>query len=912
MGRAKEIERALTLLDPSQPTWMLHFVGDGGIGKTKLLEILGLVFAERGCVVPALIDLYDFANQTQDGLLDSLSRQLGSGNFPRFSISQGQRPTTLEDAHEYEQEQIAAFVADYSELTKNSPQIVLRFDTLENIPRQDFAAWLLETFLPNLYEHPIILTAGREPIPPEYLRDYFVQYDLEGITRADATEYVRQRFASQGLPELIDPETLDKIYELAEGRPILLALAVDWSILNADVSQLIAVPKEEFEREMVSWVRELPTRVNAAILHMAVVYKRCDSQILAHLMDLTLEEAESVLTQLRSLAFVKYRADLHEYALHDEMRYLIGKYAAYPLATRQVIARKAAEIYQVKITQTKDPIERRTLEIEAIYYMLNSDLQIAQVFPKAIKLFTEYGQRSVVDFCRLILEVIESHVAKLTPDQFDELEISRARLALYRHDYTQARSILDMIRRQDQISNNVQFDIYNILGSIEEGSNLPQALKYQLQSLTLLEQILAQLDLEAPQRVDFRRNQALIYRKIATLSASLGEYDSARSWNEQSLRIEEDMANIGGIAACLNNIANLDRQRGDYKRAREQAHKALVLRQSLGEQQSKSVGFSWSTIGMIERDAGNFDLAVTHFDLASKVFDDKDEVEYAKALANLGNIYHWREVHLTVGTTQDLDDNSAVSAPTVGEGEIHLELEHYLRQEWPSIFKLFRRSNSELKKRADQSSTFLERSERILRRRKRRADLARTLNYKGRLWIHRSEWWNAKAAFEESLKEARTVGAEPLVIDGLVCLILVNYLLNLSDLVAPITEQIYAITATRGRRYAELLNRMELICGNIDFEAALSEHSEQFYRQAMAHYAEACAHALLFSRSDFEAARYVLRDRLQRIQPEFIAILCDDLSRFWYHDSRDLPKLDTSFLDTVHDVRRQKLPEQDT
>ncbi|MBX0328223.1 ATP-binding protein [Oscillochloris sp. ZM17-4] len=912
VGRTEEIQRALKLLDPAQPVWMFHFVGDGGIGKTKLLEVLGPEFEQLGCVVPALIDIYDFANQTQDGLINSLTRQLGSEHFTTFLARQDQEPATSEEAYENEQELIAAFVADYNALARTVTKIVLRFDTLENIPHQSFATWLLERFLPSLHGQTIVLTAGREPIPPAYLGGHIDQRWLTGITREDARTYMQQRFASEHLPELIDQASLDKIYDLAEGRPILLALALGWILLNADVDELIAVPKEDFEREMVSWVRELPSQVNAAILHMAVVYKRCDAPMLAHLMGLTPAEAEHVLAQLQNLAFIKYRADLHEYTLHDEMRYLIGKYAAYPPATRRVIARKAVEAYQEKLARVTDTLERRTLEIEELYYELNSDLDIGQVLFKAITLFNDYGRKKAVDFCRLMLEVIEANVAKLTAEQFDQLEISRARLAFYRHDDAQARHILDILNRQEQVSSEVRYEIYNLIGSIEERSDLKRALEYQHKSRSVLEQLLGQIDPTSPAWASRQSDLAQIYRKIATLSTTLGEYDQARSWNTRSLGIEKAMMNDAGVAACMNNIANLDRQRGEYGRAREEALQALKLRQNLKEEQQQQVGFSWSTIGMIERDAGNYDLAVHYFYLASQVFEHfKDEVENAKALANLATIYHWREVSLTVKAAQIFDPNSVANDRIPTAGPIHLELEHYLRQEWPSFFLKFRMGNSDLKKRAEQSAAYLEHSERILRRRNRKADLARTLNYKGRLWLHRSEWWKAEDSFEESRRLAAVVGAEPLVVDGLVSLILTHYLKNTTDAVVPLSEEVEHCALPQGQRYAELLSRMELILGNIAFELATSTPSQQHYRRAIAHYGEACAQALLFNRSNFEAARYVLRDRLQRIQPEFIDMLCTYLIDFWRNDSRDLLKHDTSLLDTLHDVRRRKLSEQD-
>lgn len=910
VGRKAEIMYTLSLLEAENPIWILHFRGDGGIGKTKLLEALGSEFAKRGCFVPDLVDLYDFANQSKDSLLSTLSHRLGVEHFPLFSKRQGQEPEHLEDAYQYELDLVEDFITDYTNWASGQSSILLRFDTLENIQGRNFAEWLLRNFLPRLHTNTVILTAGREPIPNEYLDEHFVQHELAGLKLGEAVDYARRHFMKQEVPYDVDDKTFEMIYDLAEGRPILIALAVDWMLYNADPESLASIPKDEFEREMVTWVRELPAVENKAILHMAIIHKRFDAELLAWLVDVTLEQAQAALSHLQHFAFIKHRVDLGEYALHDEMRYLVGKHAGYPPAIRREIAGKVAQFYKdYKIPKVQEPLENRTLRIEYLQYLLNSNVNIDKAFQEAIDLFGTYIRQGAIDFSRLILEVMETQLAKFKPDQFNRFEVSRARLHKHRHEYTQSRSILEMLNRQPGLTAPVQIELYSILASIEqETDSLRQALSYYEQSLSLIE---AQIKEGRGEFRDLSQTQ----RNIASVKRLLGEYEDAREWNELSLAVEEQRHDRAGIAACLNNIANLDRLQGDYIRARNNAREALEWRRRLripDTARSRLIGFSLSTLGMIERDAGNIDDAVVLFTQARDAYEAaNDEVHYAKSLANLGSIYYWREIRRSEVVLLEVESEEDALSPVLRENVIHLEPEHYLREDWQKYFGGFRWERGELHRRWMESSDYLERSQRVFKRLNRLSDLAETLNHKGRLLIHRSDWFEAEDAFKASLDLGSHVEAEPLVVDNLVSLVLVNYLKQTADEIADLLEEITRLKEVEEQLYGGPLSRLELTLGNIAFERAQWDPATASYQRAFEHYVEACARALAFSWSSFESAKYVLRDRLQRTHPEFISPVCDFLTEFWRSDTRGLHKRDTSFLDVVRNVRLRRLLDAD-
>ncbi|MGH7452315.1 MAG: hypothetical protein ACRENG_13290, partial [bacterium] len=89
VGRERELKLITGILDSGRPAqWLVQFHGDGGIGKTRLLESLRDEFRKGGrkktwrCT--DLIDFYKTSNRTTFGLLAEIARQLGREGFPKF------------------------------------------------------------------------------------------------------------------------------------------------------------------------------------------------------------------------------------------------------------------------------------------------------------------------------------------------------------------------------------------------------------------------------------------------------------------------------------------------------------------------------------------------------------------------------------------------------------------------------------------------------------------------------------------------------------------------------------------------------------------------------------------------------------------------------------------------------------
>ena len=133
-------------------------------------------------------------------------------------------------------------------------------------------------------------------------------------------------------------EELTTVIELAQRRPIYLALFMDWvHFSKGEPGKLVRevqnvaegeAQRELFENTILEWLRDDPVR-EKYIDYMAVAYRRMTAEIMQHLTGDSPEHCEKILLEdIRHFSFTKYKKDEEKgdvVLLHDEMRDLIIK-----------------------------------------------------------------------------------------------------------------------------------------------------------------------------------------------------------------------------------------------------------------------------------------------------------------------------------------------------------------------------------------------------------------------------------------------------------------------------------------------------------------------------------------------------------------------------------------------------------
>ncbi len=437
IGRNDEIATFLALLDNPEKR-ILHIEAAGGMGKTKLLE--ELLFTQlpkfprdKTAIYPnQLIDLYHTHYQIELGILTTIANQ-----FPSTFVSFTEKVKEYRQTKQNPEQLRSLFIECYSKLKAN--YIILFFDTLEIISEsiKDFFTKVFPTLLekqPNTF----IVTAGRNPFPIKSIQDKVFTLKLEGFKEEDINEYFEHSeikpLIESSIDENVKGKLLSRIFELSNGKPILIALTVDWIHNGNFIESLLDVSKEEFEQQLVERVNLLSQTENKVILAMSHFHKRFNSKILLKLFPdniHNIDEANNLIGQLRRFSFVKYHNfksssasnETESFLLHDEMRDLVKKHIIASLDSSGLFFKSwtkyIIEYYDDEILKLTDSREELKLELcnlqrEKLYYFCIYDFNAAFEYYLEVR---KQIREEPWDIRESFIKVLDEYEQRMTKEQ---------------------------------------------------------------------------------------------------------------------------------------------------------------------------------------------------------------------------------------------------------------------------------------------------------------------------------------------------------------------------------------------------------------------------------------------------------------------------------------------------------------
>lgn len=346
VGRSWERKDFRQLLEPDSKIRILHIhtKGEGGIGKTRLLKRMQedcQQFPNVFCVKD-FIDFYDTESHSKHGVMRQIVANLGSDNFLGFNqkiqASQmtqdaSKRPMLIGEAEEDFWREFNAFAG---RVQQKKRLIVLFFDTYEVVQNEiihngikeaettEFSHWLETEFFVKLTKANVrLVVSGRYALQEFPNTSILSVIPLTHFSFSETKDFWQRCFPDSNLNDKIGPDViLQKFHTLADGRPILLALFVDWlnyerNPLNpvkfleeieqeaGTVTQSVtAEQKQLFEKKLIVRLESLIEPENKVVRYMAVVYRRMTPQLLHTLlpdipMETTFQLTEKALDDLR-------------------------------------------------------------------------------------------------------------------------------------------------------------------------------------------------------------------------------------------------------------------------------------------------------------------------------------------------------------------------------------------------------------------------------------------------------------------------------------------------------------------------------------------------------------------------------------------------------------------------------------
>src|SRR5436305_4440043 len=469
VGRKREKTLFVEWLDnPDAPRifYLYDFLEEeekkGGVGKTWLLhEYVTFVSQQRQHIFPIFVDFFNIVERDGIEVARIIIKQL-QGRFPAWMP---QSFTAALDKYEQAckigsldvsrlRDQLGnALAADLQELRRQflntDNYILIAFDTFELVKQDPLTAVLRSQHkFPDDYgcEQLRFVIAGRNA--PDFQRSNWLgrEHEIDTISLKpfvydEMMQFLNAR--SNIPPDLASKgEQLQAIYNLTEGRPILVGLVAD--ILNyhrydLNLDTLVtAANSSEFMRMLIERLlfTDLSSTKMKVILYMAHIYHRFNKDLLARTMtklDATVsqDEQEELLTDLLGLSFVRRASNLEGFVLHDEVRRLINQYCwprqdDHTNRLRRELSELAIQYYNSTLGTEQHEQMRQSYMVEKLFHEVFRDKDAGlKCFEEQFKLAIKLWMRA---FARSLLQEVKKFEQELSTEQLCRVKMAEAKL----------------------------------------------------------------------------------------------------------------------------------------------------------------------------------------------------------------------------------------------------------------------------------------------------------------------------------------------------------------------------------------------------------------------------------------------------------------------------------------------------
>lgn len=680
LGRDAELRSLAHAINAWGQRQFIDILGQGGIGKTRLLQELRA--QQRDAERVYMLEIIDFDLPAYD-FTQLLGRALARA-FPvafepyvralrlRQQAERGLISTSSLPPQALDLDQIFVDCCNHAARER---RLVLRFDTVEKARGRHSFSMLVRTLL--RVENVAVIMAGR-PVgehdqgvaaiaaPYADAHTELRTIVLPRFDRAFSLEYIRRKQAAAGLD--LDPEWQETLAVLADGRPVLIDLAVElgkrftaanWlRSLKADYRRITqlresANPAERaefaeilqrFDRELVDDLTHMRNKLVELTLLLARVAP-LDIESAAYILEIDARRATQLFAEAAQRASFKV-IDQHLLVLHDVVRDLINEHV-YPVIdgdgdrARNYLTRAIAALDQQSQAQlaTIEPFlasgsvpeaglddlfvhirayQQSRLRIAEYTFRLDP-IQGVEQLAAELQILHRYG--TLLGDLSSLFDVIREYLPDLERRSIDQYVNAHMLLAdqyMRNEQYQLARQIYDTIEPQIQSATlERRYEIARQRGSIEMGiGNAIQALDHFRESA----------DLARALNDPSRQANALI--SCAWAARSYGTLYQPERYYHQALKIirsapiePTEAQRLQAIALNgLSYVYAIDKR----PEARELLDQAIRIRRGLGLRGRAALAQSYATAGEVYCELGDPKTALTHLELAEEIIKDLD------------------------------------------------------------------------------------------------------------------------------------------------------------------------------------------------------------------------------------------------------------------------------------------------
>lgn len=379
IGREKELRLVLDFFEKGSnlSSKAVFISGEGGIGKTRLLDKIGSIIKEKfnKYTIHRVIDFDNRKYKSPEGVSLAIIEELPDNEdfIEYFDLLDDARKIEKSDVTQktidtqYEK-LINSFVTHYNHCVKDLN--IWLFDTIEKlsepgkeiqINQEIINDWIKK--FPRL-SNSFFIFVGRNPALNQIRKEFeksnnmdILNIELQPLPPEESSEYIKEK--QEKLHLSIKKELTVGLIKLSGGKPIYLDLAVEWFIQKVDMDWLENIDTNtiskktqlEFEEKLISKIRELRYPIDWFVFVLAHIYP-LEKKAFEILFD-DEDQIGDTFEWVKKMVFVKTLPN-GEIKLHDEMQRIVSNYIFDKiddkLRRRQYYSQKIIDHLQAKYT----------------------------------------------------------------------------------------------------------------------------------------------------------------------------------------------------------------------------------------------------------------------------------------------------------------------------------------------------------------------------------------------------------------------------------------------------------------------------------------------------------------------------------------------------------------------------------
>jgi DNA polymerase III delta prime subunit len=600
VGRKNYIDQIESYIQKTDKHHIILLEGDGGVGKTCLLQELKRRLESSPDKVNEIIDCDALLSKDAEYLCTQIANQLGKEIYKKW-LSEMQElrkdgRDLPQNKYEKKRNALKKFLADaINKKSENQRQIFL-IDTIEKLgePNAQRESWNYIVDLFHQLNNAIFILAGRslekdgspdkdKRVHTSIIREILKKslnnevlscLWLNQLTEAESNLYILKK--QETLNFSIRSELIPKINFLANGIPIILELLVeyiyrgitpDW--MENDLKVIETQHQhdiQEFIPKLVRHITKIRTPMDRLVLMLSRIYP-LDVNDVAALLKLSHDEAKKLFQDAQSYFFVKVLMNSLQISLHDIMRELIDNHVWNTLdpsnSRRKRDSYLAAEHFQRKdeqISQEKKEYEK----IDASSNLSDTSeikLKIAELSQLRESNTMKWLKNSLYADSKLGFETWYTVSQKSTKTK---ASFVKRLLTIVQND-----SANHLTEDQEFKITILESKIINALDNATKTANRAKELEDTVKELEDL-----QLQSSDPNHESVSTRRANLYNVLGMLNTKLHLYAKALEYQKKCLCLVE-INKPSTIPAVANQVGYLYRQLSDIENAEKYYRLAL-------------------------------------------------------------------------------------------------------------------------------------------------------------------------------------------------------------------------------------------------------------------------------------------------------------------------------------------------